>query len=54
MMKKLLFTAAALAAAALMTAEASARDLVIGLSYGKTGRYSSGVPCITALPSSST
>ena len=41
MMTKLLFTAAAMAAAALMTAEASARDLVIGLSYGKTGRYSS-------------
>lgn len=41
MRSRLIMSAAVLAAAAMMTLEASARELVIGLSYGKTGRYSS-------------
>ena len=41
MKPRLIMTAIVFAAAALMTLEASARELVIGLSYGKTGRYSS-------------
>jgi branched-chain amino acid transport system substrate-binding protein len=41
MKTRLFLTVAAVAAAAMMTLEASARELVIGLSFGKTGRYSS-------------
>ena len=41
MKTRLFLTVAAVAAAAMMTLEASARELVLGLSYGKTGRFSS-------------
>ncbi|HUT48953.1 MAG TPA: ABC transporter substrate-binding protein [Alphaproteobacteria bacterium] len=41
MRPRLIMTTAVFVAAAMMTLEASARELVIGLSYGKTGRYSS-------------
>jgi len=41
MKKRLIISVTAMAAAAMMTLEASARELVLGLSFDKTGRYSS-------------